>query len=424
MPSPRRALMWDIQRHIHQLNEEQLHSLAITLEDERDVDVLSVTGTNEMELVEFIKDYLRSDQLEKLEDQGMSYLLIIQDKINELKLNKESTPTVDIATAAKKISSGTARTEQVSEVMRLTDVVALLPRREFKMHGGVISDHGSDMSYSSVCRQIDEGLTEKFPESEIIRTVLRIIKPGNFKDMLTDKDDLTVAELKRFLKSHMRERSGNELFQDLSNATQQERETAQQFVYRLVGLKQKVLSTSQHDKREFNYDKKLVQGIFLHTLYQGLNEKNSNVRRDIKPYVSDLTVTDDFIIEQVTRSVDEETERQRRLSSAPKHKPLTVHSSQTPGNSEKDTLQQRVEGDARANHTALMELTTQVSALTKNLEKMMKQTPIVGNQMTKPLTNVQVPDTTHCKPRCDDCIKRESELLPLFLLWLDRTQIG
>ncbi|XP_077340604.1 uncharacterized protein LOC143984182 [Lithobates pipiens] len=409
MASPHRALMWDIRKQIHLLNEEQLHSLAITLEDERDVDVPSVTGTNEMELVEFIKDYLRSDQLEKLEDQGMSYLLIIQDKINELKLNKESTPTVDIATAAKKISSGTARTEQVSEVVRLTDVVALLPRREFKMHGCVISDHGSDMSCSSVCRQIDEGLTEKFPESEIIRTVLRIIKPGNFKDMLTDKDDLTVAELKRFLKSHMRERSGNELFQDLSNAAQQERETAQQFVYRLVGLKQKVLSTSQHDRQEFNYDKKLVQVIFLHTLYQGLNEKNSNVRRDIKPYVSDLTVTDDFIIEQVTRSVDEETERQRRLNSAPKHKPLTVHSSQTPGNSEKDTLQKRVEGDVKANHTALMELTTQVSALTKNLEKMMKLTPIVGNQMTKSLTNVQVPDTTHCKPRCDDCIKRESQ---------------
>lgn len=102
-------------------------------------------------------------------------------------------------------------------------------------------------------------------------------------------------------------------------------------------------------------------------------------------------------------------QRQRRLNSAPKHKPLTVHSSQTPGNSEKDTLQKKVEGDARANHTALTELTTQVSALTKNLEKMMKQTPVVGNRMTKPLTNVQVPDTAHCKPRCDDCIKRESQ---------------
>lgn len=190
MASPHRALMWDIRKQINLLSKEQLHRLAITLEDERDVDFPSVTGANRMELVEFIVDYMRSDQLEKFEDQGMSYLLIIQDKINELKFNKESTPTVNITSNAKKISSGTARTEQVSQVVRLTDVVALLPCREFKMHGGVISDHGSDMSYSSSCRQIDEGLTEKFPESEIIHAVLRIIKPGHFKDMLTDKDDL------------------------------------------------------------------------------------------------------------------------------------------------------------------------------------------------------------------------------------------
>jgi len=70
-----------------------------------------------------------------------------------------------------------------------------------------------------------------------ICTVLKMIKPGNFKDMLTNKDDLTVAELKRFLKSHMRERSSTELFQELSSAKQQDKE------------------------------------VFFHRLYQGLNEK-------------------------------------------------------------------------------------------------------------------------------------------------------
>jgi len=35
---------------------------------------------------------------------------------------------------------------------------------------------------------------------------------------------------------------------------------------------------------------------------------------DIKPYISDVTVTDDFILEQVTKSANEEAERQKRLS--------------------------------------------------------------------------------------------------------------
>lgn len=163
------------------------------------------------------------------------------------------------------------------------------------------------MSYSSVCKQIDEGLKEKFSESEIICAVLWMIKPGNFKNMLTNKDDLTAAKLKRLLKSHMREWSSTELFQELNNAKQQDKETPQQFVYRLMVFKQKVLSASQLGGLQFNYGKILAQGVFLHTLYQGLNEKNCNIGLDIKPYISDLTVTDDFILEKVSKSTNDET---------------------------------------------------------------------------------------------------------------------
>lgn len=38
-----------------------------------------------------------------------------------------------------------------------------------------------------------------FSDSEIVRAVLRIIKPGNFKDMLMNKDDVSVEELKGFI---------------------------------------------------------------------------------------------------------------------------------------------------------------------------------------------------------------------------------
>lgn len=178
-----------------------------------------VTGTNEPELFEFIVDYMKIDQLKKLEDEGMSCLLTIRDKIDELKFSTGSKSDMGTANNNKEVSGVSSVAEQVSGLVRLTDVAALLPRREFKMYGGVISDSGSDMSYSSVCKQIDEGVKENFSKSEIIRT-LKMIKPGHFKDMLTNKDDLTIAELKPFLKSHMRERSSTELFQELSTAMQ------------------------------------------------------------------------------------------------------------------------------------------------------------------------------------------------------------
>lgn len=44
-----------------------------------------------------------------------------------------------------------------------------------------------------MCKQI-EWLAEGFTETMIIRTELKIISPGTFKDMLTTKDIFTGAE--------------------------------------------------------------------------------------------------------------------------------------------------------------------------------------------------------------------------------------
>lgn len=53
---------------------------------------------------------------------------------------------------------------------------------------------------------MEEGTKVNFSDPKIIRSVLRIRKPANFKDMLINKDDITVAELKGFLYSHLGEK--------------------------------------------------------------------------------------------------------------------------------------------------------------------------------------------------------------------------
>ncbi len=203
--------------------------------------------------------------------------------------------------------------EQMTGLIKFSDVASYLSRREFKIYGGQISDSNSDLSFNSICKQIDEGIAENFTESEIIRTVLKVIKTGTFKEMLITKDSLTVPELKRFLRAHLRDKSSTELFQELSNAKQQDKESPQQFVYRLMGLKQRVVFASEQTESEFQYDRKLVQGVFLHSLYQGLSEKYTFVRRDIKAAIATQTTTDDQILVLITQSVSEETERQKRI---------------------------------------------------------------------------------------------------------------
>ena len=61
--------------------------------------------------------------------------------------------------------------------------LSYLQRREFKVQWGQVGDHSSDINYDNICKQVDEGIREGFHDTEIIRGVLRIIKPGTFKDV-------------------------------------------------------------------------------------------------------------------------------------------------------------------------------------------------------------------------------------------------
>uniref|UniRef100_A0A674NT42 Gypsy retrotransposon integrase-like protein 1 n=1 Tax=Takifugu rubripes TaxID=31033 RepID=A0A674NT42_TAKRU len=290
------------------------------------------------------------------------------------------------------------------QVLRVNDFAALLPRREFKLHGGQISDVGSDMSYSNLCKQIEEGIQEGFTESEVIRTVMKIIKPGTFREMLTNKSDLTVDELKRFLRAHIRDKSSTELFQELSNAKQQDKESPQQFLYKIMGLKQRVLFESQQPGAEFSYDKKLVQGTFLHTLYQGLYEKNNHVRYDLKPLLTDSQVSDDFLLDQITKSTSEETERLRRLGTVAKNRPVTVSPAQL--DCSDSTKQTRVDTELQANRAAIEELTAQVSSLTKQLAQVVRPADTATPVNTHSATAQPMPPTSEARGRCSNCVQQ------------------
>ena len=128
---------------------------------------------------------------------------------------------------------GELASQSAREVMVSSRELSYLPRREFKVQGGQVGDQSSDITYNNVCKQIDDGIREGFSDSEIVRGVLKIIKPGIFKEMLINKDDITVAELRAFLQTHLREKNSTELFRVLMCTKQEQNETPQQFLYRV-----------------------------------------------------------------------------------------------------------------------------------------------------------------------------------------------
>ncbi|KAJ7991310.1 hypothetical protein DPEC_G00296000 [Dallia pectoralis] len=132
--------------------------------------------------------------------------------------------------------------------------LSYLQRRDFKVHGGQVGDQNSDLTYNNISKQIDGGVKEGFADAEVVRGVLRIIKLGAFKDMLVNKDSITVSELKGFLRSHLGEKAATEMFQELMCARQSDQEPPQQFLYRMIGLKQKILFQSRQTSADISYD--------------------------------------------------------------------------------------------------------------------------------------------------------------------------
>lgn len=248
--------------------------------------------------------------------------------------------------------------------------LAFLHRREFKIQGGQIGDQGSDITYNNVCRQIEEGLREQFSEAEIVRGALRAIKPGNFKDMLMNKDRLTIEELKGFLHSHLGEQSNMELFQELMCTKQKDNETPQQFLYRVIGLKQKILLASKHADTDVKYNESTVQDIFLHTVYQGFAHKYDHVRRELKPLLADTNVTDEAILKQTNRTMKDENERQRRLGPTIRHKPTNVHSAQVEANAAQSLSVKEENGEKKPKMDVIQDLTEKVEKLTSLVEIM------------------------------------------------------
>lgn len=143
-----------------------------------------------------------------------------------------------------------------------------------------------------------------------------------------NKDDMTVVELKGFLQSHLGDRSSTELFQELMCTKQSEQETPQQFHYRVMGLKQKILYAAKQTDSDRKYSAATVQDVFLHTVYQGLSHRCKDIRSELKPLLADSEVTDDAILRQVMKITSDENERLRRLGPPTRVKPSVANSVQ------------------------------------------------------------------------------------------------
>lgn len=215
------------------------------------------------------------------------------------------------ALTAKKI---TVKTEKAPEP-KPSDAKNKHPplcHKDFKI-SGEISDRPNRLSFVSLVRQIEAGLRKSYSEADIVDGVTRAISPTlPLRSYLEGREQLSLSSLRKILRSHYEEKSATELYTHLTNSTQGKDEP-QDFLLKLLSLKQKILFVSKEEGAEVHYDDRLVTPVFLHTLYIGLNDET--LRRELKP-ILDSKVEDDELIQQFSTIVAREKERKERLTKA------------------------------------------------------------------------------------------------------------
>lgn len=61
------------------------------------------------------------------------------------------------------------------------------------------------------------------------------------------------------------------------------------------------------------YEAHTLQNVFLQMIYEGVTDKHNDIRTELKPLLSDPSVTDEALLRQVIKNTREESERRRRL---------------------------------------------------------------------------------------------------------------
>ena len=194
--------------------------------------------------------------------------------------------------------------------------------RQFKISGQIGEPEQKDkISFASLARQIQTGLSQGYDESEIVDGVIRSITPGMvLRSNLETYKELTLDRLKKILRSHYGAKNTSELYQVLASLCQKPKESPQAFLMNALDLRQQILFAcgEEDDNSSLQYDSGHIQCLFLRSVQTGLQDEN--IRAKIRPFLKDPNVTDVVLMQQMSMASSAEKERDKKLKDNTKSK--------------------------------------------------------------------------------------------------------
>ena len=300
-------LQFELEARVLNLGLGELHELAEKLD-------VQLTGTKRSTLARGLIAELakRIDESTKKEDVIKEVNEAIDGEIPPLedpKVDKATPPAIEIKdNSTGKDTTGSKVSLDVSKVIK----------KDLKIHGVIGADGVKDnLTFISIERQINTAIASSYTENEIIESVIRAVSPNSkLRFYLEMQSNLSLGRLKQILRAHFKQKSGTELYQELSNLCQNVNESAQDFLMRAMNVRQQVILSAERPDESIKYDPKLVQALFVHVVETGFRDES--IRAKLRPLLERADVQDEELMERLNVAVSAEAERLNKISDGAK----------------------------------------------------------------------------------------------------------
>ena len=197
------------------------------------------------------------------------------------------------------------------------EILKCLPRKEFRIQGVIGGTGENSLDYVGLCCQITEALKMRYSPLDLVCAVRRCVATGStLRRYLDSVPHLSLENVLASVRSWCKEKSATELLSDLNSLYQNETESSQEFLFRALGLRHRILTTSHAESSIFRYDEIMIHQLFLHAVKTDL--RSSEIRSHMAPFLDRTkNVPNQTLILEMEKASAEENERLTKQKKVP-----------------------------------------------------------------------------------------------------------
>ena len=246
---------------------------------------------------------------------------------------------------------------------------ASILRREFKISGQIGEPAQADkLTYVSLTHQIDSGVSKGYSESEICDAVIKSISPqSSLRSYVLTMPDRSLSKLRSNSRIFFQQKTASDLYQKLVTASQEPKETPQQFLLRALDARNKVFFAAQEESLQGEYSQQLVQNTFLESMETGLRDEN--LVTNFRPFLQPPGLSDKALMQNLNELATKQAERKAKIVfSAERHCAVKVNAASV---TEKDQAQDSPptrKKQAGGNENETTKLFAEIKELKKTLQ--------------------------------------------------------